>query len=169
MKVYLLTLLTVCLLALSFWGGLATGEKVWSHTVADAVKHQRLSDLRGCLFSIDSEVMHFLNKPEVEAIKKLLWREEQCSLFLDFLGRAELDEETSVILGEARLFYGGYSLTFREVIGREIQLQTLYTGLDSTDVIAMRKIVELEEQQEQQIQELQKFLDRLESLIVKAW
>jgi hypothetical protein len=166
-KHYLFVLVVILLLAGSFWRGLEAGEAKWSGAVAEATKKRNLSDLRGCLFAVDSTAIRLVRILNAEGLQKVAWRVAQCDGFLETLGTTGEDEEIGRILGEARLFYDGYSVTLNEIIGRQIQLETLYNAFGSVE--KMRKAQELEAQQTRQIHEAQQFLDRLEMLIVRSW
>lgn len=169
MRTRLLVILMITLLGGAFWSGLEVGENKWENRVVEATKHKYLSNLHGCLFTIDSTTLRLIRNLNPETTQQNAWRVGQCDKFLEFLGRRELDEDTSRILGEARLFYDGYKQTLREIFATQIQLETLYTTMGLGDTEKMVEAQELEDRQTEQIEETKKFLERLEMLIIRAW
>jgi len=161
-----LIILVLLIAGLSFGGGFEAGEKKWASVVVEAMKQRGLSDLRGCIFAIDSNSLRMVRNLDPKTADKTAWRIEQCDKILARLGALEQDEDTSRILGEAKLFYGGYIETLSEILATQIQLETLYNALS---LETLGKAQELEELQNKQIHETKKFLERLELLIVRAW
>jgi hypothetical protein len=162
-------LVAMVLLLGSFWGGREMGQRAEQIAMSKALKHRRLSDLRGCLFAVDSNMLRTVRHLDQLNIERLVWRLGQCDAFLDRLGKTALDDETSGILGEVRLFYDGYYQDLQEIVDRQIELKELYNNFSIEDTEKIRRTKELEEQQAGQIQESAKFLDRLELLIIRAW
>ncbi len=159
-------IILVFVAGLSFWGGLEAGEKKWASVVVEAIKQRGLSDLRGCIFAIDSNSLRMVRRLDPKTADKTAWRIEQCDKILARLGALEQDEDTSRILGEAKLFYDGYTETLSEILATQIQLETLYNEFSFG---ALDRVRELEELQNKQIHESKKFLERLELLIGRAW
>ena len=159
-------IILVFIASLSFWGGFEAGEKKWSSVVVEAIKQGGLSDLRGCIFAIDSNSLRMVRRLDPKTADKTAWRIEQCDKILARLGALEQDEDTSRTLGEAKLFYDGYIETLSEILSTQIRLETLY---DTISFETLGEAQELEELQNKQIHETKKFLERLELLIVRAW
>jgi len=166
---YFLILLSLLLLVGAFRGGLEVGERAWAEKVAVETNHAQLSNIRGCLFAIDSDTLHFVRSPGGESLKRLFWRFNQCNSFLEALGTTELDENVSGILGEVQLFLNGYTVTLKEIVGRQIMLETLYNDLGVGDTEKLREVQKLETLQTEQLQEAEKFMDRMQLLITEAW
>lgn len=150
----------------SYWGGEEITNRAWASEVSEAIKHSQLSDLRGCLFAIDSDTMHLVRGLSGQNARRLTWRITKCNEFLDHLGEAAQDEETSRVLGEARVFFDGYTKTLNEILARQIKLLLLYGDFTADK---MEEARELEIQQTHQMAEAQKFLNHLERLIKRAW
>ena len=173
---YFLILLSTLMILGAFRGGLEVGERAWAGTVAVAEERVQLAEgrvqlshLRGCVFAIDSDTLHFVRSPDAVTLKRLLWRYNQCGTFVEALGSMETDEETSWVLGEIKLFLSGYNATLKEIMGRQIMLETLYSELEIGNVAQLREVQELEDLQTAQLQESMQFLDRIQLLATKIW
>ena len=146
--------------------GEEVSEKVWANTVEVALEHGQLSDLSGCLFAIDSDTMHLVRAFDADAARRLAWRMSRCDDLLEALGQVPQDEETGRVLGEARIFFNGYQETLNDILELQLKLEVLYADF-STDKV--EEIGRLELQQNKQLRDAQKFLDRMQSLIIRAW
>ncbi len=166
---YFLVLLSALLIVGAFRGGLEVGERAWSEKVAVAEKQVQLSNLRGCVFAIDSDTLHFVRSVDSSNLKRLFWRINKCDSFLENLGTTELDEEVSRVLGEIKLFLNGYQATLREILGRQLMLEALYADLTAGDIGHPLQVQELEDLQTEQLQEAMRFLDRIQLLATKIW
>jgi len=166
---YFLVLLSALLIVGAFRGGLEVGERAWAEKVAVAERQIQLSNLRGCVFAIDSDTLHFVRTPDVLNLRRLLWRVGACDSFLETLGTTELDAEISGVLGEIKLFLNGYQTTLKEIIGRQIMLEALYADLTTGDIEVLLEVEELEDLQTEQLQESMRFLDRIQLLATKIW
>jgi hypothetical protein len=166
---YFLVLLSALLIVGAFRGGLEVGERAWSEKVAVAERQVQLSHLRGCVFAIDSDTLHFVRTPDVINLRRLLWRVNKCDSFLENLGTTELDEEISGVLGEIKLFLNGYQTTLKEIMGRQIMLEALYADLTTGDIEVLLEVEALEDLQTEQLQETMRFLDRIQLLATTIW
>jgi len=165
-----ITILAGCLVGIlmigAYWGGEEITNRAWASEVTEAIKHSQLSDLRGCLFAIDSDTMHLVRGLSGQNVRRLAWRITKCDELLDRLGETAQDEETSRVLGEARVFFDGYAKTLNEILTRQIKLTLLYGDFTADK---MEEARELETQQTNHMAEAQTFLHHLEMLIGRAW
>jgi hypothetical protein len=171
MKKYLLILtLIICLLA-GFGGGAYITDRVWDSQMAPVVARCTVVNFQTCLFMVDSDMMRFIAQSNSRKLKKLRWRMERCSEFLDQAGKTATDEKTSRFLGEIRLFYDGYAETLNEIIATQVKLELLYNGflLKDMDKNPGKEILKLSEEQAEHLIETRKFLQRLEALIAETW
>jgi len=170
---FAISIITGCLTGIlmigAYWGGEEITNRAWASEVTETIKHSQLSDLRGCLFAIDSDTMHLVRDLNGQNVRRLAWRITKCDELLDRLGENAQDEETSRVLGEARLFFDGYAKTLNEILARQIKLALLYSSDFTFTPDKMEEAQKLETQQTNQMAEAQTFLHHLEMLIGRAW
>jgi hypothetical protein len=174
MKNYLLVGVLALSLITSFWGGLYTGLGIGQSEGKTAalvvnLKQQQLSNLRMCFFSLETDMLRNVQEWSEQRVQRLMWRHSLCNEYLDLLGSSWLDEETSYILGEMRLFFDGYITTIREISRRQLKLEIAYLVLSVNDPKDVKVVQETETEQLVQLRESEKFLDRLLLLIGEAW
>ena len=133
--------------------------------------HHLLTDLRGCMYAMDSDVWRFVLNPVRGDLTRVLRRATACKEFIALLGKNISDEDASAVVGEAAIFYDGYIDALREILVRQVELTILYVELDAdaTDIDSEQRIVELTQLQVEGIIETRNFLDHLEQLIVRVW
>lgn len=151
----------------SFWGGIEARDAVARAREARSAQTLALSGVLGCVYAADSLSMHFLYREDVGTLLIAHRMLDGCESLLDQLGASVQDEETSAILGEAKLFYDGYRTTMSEILSRQVQLGTLYNAIGG--MADLRKAEALEEQQQRQVHESQEFVNRLNALLLQAW
>lgn len=128
------------------------------------------TQLQMCVVSVNGKIFQYLrtNDPQDAAIAGLTI--EKCDEWLDVLGKSAPDEKTSALLGQARLFFGGFREAANKIILRQVQLEELYgNGINLfSDTEKLTKIKELEEEQSKAIPEFNKFTSTIFLSIIQA-
>lgn len=161
-------------LIVSFLGGLQTGRSIGrpegkTEALIINLKQQQLANLRMCLFSLEIDTLLNIQEWSDMRIQRLMWRNSLCSEYLDLLGNSWLDEETSFILGEMRLFFDGYVTSLQEIAQRQLKLKIAYQVLSANNPDDVKLVTEVETKQIDQVKESEEFLDKLLLLIGEAW
>ena len=138
--------------------------------VASMKFDQLNTQLQMCVMSANGKVFQYLhtNDPRDAAIVDLTI--EKCNEWLDTLGKNAPDKKTSILLGEARLFFGGFREAAHNIILRQSQLAELY-GEDLTSLANIEylvKIKKLEEEQHKAIPDFNKFTGKIFLSILQA-
>lgn len=119
--------------------------------------------LQLCIVAVHGKVFQFLrtNDPGDAAIAALTI--DQCDQWLDVAGKNAPNEKSSVLLGEARLFFDGFRASANKIIERQLRLEEYYSkGLDLfSDAKSLTQIKVLEEEQNKAIPEFNKFSSRI--------
>ncbi len=164
------TLLVICTTYLGFLSGTELGEQYLKDAARTERIHHQLSDLRGCMYAMDSDTLRFILNQEQEDLMRVLHRTSECREFIKEVGANAIDEELSGTLGEIVLFYDGYTATLQEILARQITLKTLLTkAAIDPDPATDAHLLTLTKQQLDAITTTRNFLDRLTRLIVRAW
>ena len=174
MKGYLLIAVLSFSLIVSLGVGLQIGLSI-GHSKGETealvvnLKQQQLANLRMCLFSLEIDTLLNIQEWSDLRIQRLMWRHSLCNEYLGLLGSSWLDDETSFILGEMRLFFDGYVTSLQEIAQRQLKLKIAYQVLSANDPEDVKLVTGVEAKQTAQIKESEEFLDKLLLLIGEAW
>jgi hypothetical protein len=174
MKGYLLIAVLAFSLIASLGIGLQTGlsighSKGKTEALVVNLKQQQLANLRMCLFSLEIDTLLNIQEWSEQRAQRLVWRQSLCNEYLGLLGSSWLDEETSFILGEIRLFFDSYVTSLQEIDQRQFKLEVAYQVLSASDPEDVKVVTEVEMVQVEQVKESEKFLHRLLLLIGETW
>jgi hypothetical protein len=138
-------------------------EKIIS---TERIQH-RLTDLRGCVYAMDSDLFRYMLSPQIAQSQQTLLRTVTCRRFVQEVGENISDDKTSQTVGEILIFYDGYVATLKELLARQSEFTDLITEPPGQDT--MPRMKELIDKQAEAIIDTRKFLDKLEHLITRAW
>lgn len=159
--------LVVFSLLIGVWLGIKSRDAVASAREDVSAQHTILSGTLGCIYSVDSLSMRFLQQHDVGILMGAYRMLSRCEKLFDDLGKSVQDKDTRFTLGEAKFFYDSYKQTMTEILARQVKLDTVYFALGGmTD---LREAEKLEAQQQQQVRESQQFVNRLNKLLLRVW
>jgi hypothetical protein len=139
--------------------------------IINSKRQLELTSFIGCMYAIDSDVMRFINRPNVELLISANHKISVCGKIIDSVGTSVLNnnDTTDESLSQALLFFDGYKKTVREILSRQAVLHILYDSLPTPDEKIHEEIRNLENQQQRQIHEVHQFVFKISYLTLLAW